>query len=164
MTSCLWADIDTYLETQLLAELGAGGLYSTLVVQQVIVDDVWGLDEAIKNNAFPLVLVRSNQGTQSPGAHGGGAVRVENSYEYMLVGIVRASGKREAKAGAQEMRRRFREFLRTRLSLGGLTAGDGERVQKIVWGGSQLEVWGRADRDAGTYYGVAALDFKVMTM
>lgn len=159
----LWSDIDTYLETQLLAELGRGGTYTTLVVRQVLVDDLMGFDDVIKLAAFPAVLVRSHHASQAPGPHGGGVINVENTYDYSLVAIIKSEGQRKAKQDVQEMRGRLRDFLKVRLSLGGLTATDGERVRKTEWGRSDIEVWANGNQP-GAFYGVVAMDFKVLSI
>jgi hypothetical protein len=160
----LWADIDEYLQTQLIAELGSGGSYTSQVVRQVILDDIMDFTGATRLDNYPVVLVRSSTATQAPGPHGGGSARVENTYDYQLVGVLKATGQAQCKRDVQEMRRRLREFLRTRLALGGLTStDDGERVQKVTWGRSLLEVWAN-EKQPGTFFGVTAMEFKVITI
>lgn len=160
----LWADIDDYLRTELTNELGSGGSYNTQVVKQVIIDDIMDFTGATKADNYPLVIVRSSTATQAPGPHGGGSAKVENTYDYQLVAVLKAIGQAQCKRDVQEMRRRLREFLRTRLALGGLTStDDGERVQKVTWGRSLLEVWAN-EKQPGTFFGVTALEFKVITL
>lgn len=160
----LWADIDDYLRTELTNELGSGGSYNTQVVKQVIVDDIMDFTGATKLDNYPVVLVRSSTASQAPGPHGGGSAKVENTYDYQLVAVLKATGQAQCKRDVQEMRRRLREFLRTRLALGGLTStDDGERVQKVTWGRSLLEVWAN-EKQPGTFFGVTALEFKVITL
>jgi len=160
----LWADIDDYLRTELIAELGADGSYTTQVVKQVIVDDIMDFTGATAANNYPLVIVRSSTATQAPGPHGGGSARVENTYEYSIVGVLKATGQAQCKRDVQELRRRLREFLKTRLALGGLmSTDDGERVQKVTLGRSLLEVWAN-EKQPGTYFGVTALEFKVISI
>jgi len=160
----LWADIDDYLRTELTNELGSGGSYNTQVVKQVIIDDIMDFTGATKADNYPLVIVRSSTATQAPGPHGGGSAKVENTYDYQLVAVLKATGQAQCKRDVQEMRRRLREFLRTRLALGGLTStDDGERVQKVTWGRSLLEVWAN-EKQPGTFFGVTALEFKVITL
>lgn len=159
----LWADIDTYLATEVLAEMGSAGAYSTLKVRQVLVDDLMGPDEAAKLDAYPIVLVRSHKATQQPGAHGGGRVNVENIYEYVMIAVSISDGMRKAKQDAQELRRRMREFLRTRLSLGGLTSADGEHVQKLNWLDSHLEVWQQPDGN-NVFLAIAGIGFNVQSI
>jgi len=160
----LWADIDDYLRTELIAELGVSGAYTSQVVRQVIVDDIMDFTGATKADNYPLVIVRSSTATQAPGPHGGGSARVENTYDYSIVGVLKATGQAQCKRDVQEMRRRLREFIRTRLALGGLmSTDDGERVQKVTWGRSLLEVWVN-EKQPGTYFGVTALEFKVISI
>lgn len=160
----LWADIDDYLRTELTNELGSGGSYNMQVVKQVIIDDIMDFTGATKADNYPLVIVRSSTATQAPGPHGGGSAKVENTYDYQLVAVLKAIGQAQCKRDVQEMRRRLREFLRTRLALGGLTStDDGERVQKVTWGRSLLEVWAN-EKQPGTFFGVTALEFKVITL
>lgn len=159
----LWADIDTYVEAQLLAELGAGGLYTDLLIKSVYVDEMMNYDDVSKLPDLPAVLVRSYHAVQAPGAHGGGRVNVENTYDYIVVAATMTTGVRQAKRDVQELRRRLREFLRTRLSLGGLTADDGETVQRTLWGASRLEVW-KSDAVPGTFLGITGIDFKVLSI
>lgn len=159
----LWADIDTYLATELLAELGTSGSYNTLQVRQVVIDDLLDFEKAIKLGNYPSVIVQSSLATQAPGPHGGGTARIENTYDYSLVAICKSNGQAQCKQDIQELRRRFREFLRTRLALGGLEATDGESVQKVLWGRSLLEVWVN-EKQPGTYFGVTAMEFKVISI
>lgn len=160
----LWADIDDYLRTELIAELGVSGTYTTQMVKQVIVDDIMDFTGATKADNYPLVIVRSSTASQAPGPHGGGSARVENTYDYQLVCVLKATGQAQCKRDVQEIRRRLREFLKTRLALGGLmSADDGERVQKVTWGRSLLEVWAN-EKQPGTFFGVTALEFKVITI
>ena len=160
----LWADIDDYLRTELIAELGSAGNYTSQVVKQVIVDDIMDFTGATKADNYPLVIVRSSTATQAPGPHGGGSARVENTYDYSLVAVLKSTGQAQCKRDVQEMRRRLREFIRTRLALGGLmSTDDGERVQKVTWGRSLLEVWAN-EKQPGTYFGVTALEFKVISI
>lgn len=160
----LWADIDTYLAAELLAELGSAGSYTTQVVKQVVIDDLIDFEKAIKLGNYPSVIVRSSTASQAPGPHGGGGARVENTYDYSLVAICQSTGQAQCKRDVQELRRRLREFLRTRLALGGLmSADDGERVQKVTWGRSLLEVWSNPQMP-GTFFGVTAMEFKVLSI
>lgn len=48
----LWADIDDYLRTELITELGADGSYTTQVVKQVIVDDIMDFTGATAANNY----------------------------------------------------------------------------------------------------------------
>lgn len=161
----LWADIDTYLQAELLAELGAAGDYTTLKVKQVLIDETLTIEDIstpVIQAMLPVVLVRSHHAEVTPGAHGNGRVNIENIYTYFVIAVAQSTGKQQAKRDAQEMRMRLREFLRTRLSFGGLTATDGEKVDKVIWGGSDLEVIPN-DKQPGNYFNVAAIGFKVQS-
>ncbi len=169
MSACLWTDIDDYLYTTITAQMGADSAYGTLKVRQVIIDEVWGLDEAKKNGQFPLVLIYSDSSEIEPGAHGGGAVRFANTYTYRLVAVISTTvGKRQCKRDTKEMRRRLREILRYGMtpgasSFGALVSTDGETFKKLEYGPAEIQIFGRADQDAGTYYGVTWQDFKILT-
>lgn len=171
----LWSAIDSYLETELLAALGSAGDYDDLQVANVLVDDIWNLDAVKRNDEFPLVLVRSNQATHTAEEHGlfgvAGAVSLGTTYSYNLIAVVyvqateNESAKRLAKSYSQELQRRLLRFLRERPALGGLavTADDTERVRRVEFQKSELEVWGRADEDSGDYIGVAVVAFQIIS-
>jgi hypothetical protein len=169
MSACLWTDIDDYLYTTIHAQMGADSAYTTLQVRDVIIDEVWGLDEAKRNNKFPLVLIYSDTSEIEPGAHGGGVVRFANEYTYRLVAVISTTvGKRQCKRDTKEMRRRLREILRYGMtpganSFGSLVSSDGERFKNIDYGTAEIQIFGRADQDTGTYYGVTWQDFRILT-
>ncbi len=169
MSACLWTDIDDYLYTTITAQMGAASAYDTLKVRQVVIDEVWGLDEAKKNNKFPLVLIFSDSSEIEPGGHGGGNVRFANTYTYRLVSVTMTDiGKRQCKRESKEMRRRLREVLRYGMtpgasSFGALASTDGERFKNIEYGPAEIQIFGRADQDTGTYYGVTWQDFRILT-
>lgn len=174
----LWAAIDSYLETELLAALGSAGDYNDLHVADVLVDDIWNLDAVKRNDEFPLVLVRSNQATHTADDHGlfgvAGAVSLGTTYSYNLIAVVyvqateNESAKRLAKSYSQELDERLLYFLAKRPGMGGLSAtnattGRVERVRRVEFQKSELEVWGRADEDSGDYIGVAVVAFQIIS-
>lgn len=169
MSACLWTDIDDYLYTTITAQMGAASDYTTLKVRDVIIDEVWGLDEAKKNNKFPLVLIFSDSSEIEIGAMGAG-IRFNNEYTYRLVAVISTTvGKRQCKRDTKEMRRRLREILRYSMAVtpgrfGSLSSTDGERYSKTELGPAEIQIFGRADQDAGIYYGVTWQDFKILTV
>ncbi len=152
MTACLWTDIDDYLFDTITAQMGAASAYESLKVRDVIIDEVWGLDEAKKNNKFPLVLIYSDSTDIQPGGHGGGNPRFANEYAYRLVAVISTTvGKRQCKRDTKEMRRRLREVLRYGMtpgasSFGSLVSTDGETFKKLEYGPADFYIFVRADQ------------------
>ena len=81
MSDVLWTDIDNYLLTNILADMGSAGSYSTLIVNEVVLSDTF---KPAEYNP-PSVIVFSN--TVRPieqGPHGDGVIHVISEYRYFL--------------------------------------------------------------------------------
>lgn len=159
----LWADIDTYLETEVIAEMGRGGEYTTLLLQESRIDDYWQLDKIDKENKFPFAFFRGYEMTQTPDGFGDGELHTSNTYPYVWVCAIKATSKRQAKVQAQEMLSRMRKFMRKRPTFRGLITTDTERISVVPIGKATVEIIGRLDQTSGTFYGMAILFFAIET-
>lgn len=160
----LWADIDTYLEAAVMAEMGPTGLYSTLKIRATDIDDAWQMDKIKLNDLFPFSLIRGYDMTQVIDGFGDGELHTENTYPYAWVCAAKGADRRQAKRDAQELLMRMRKFLRKRPVLNGLVSTDTETMAgAIELGKGTIEVVGRLDQNVGPYYGMARLDFVINT-
>lgn len=159
----IWADIDTYLETQVMLAMGPASSYSTLKIQAARIDDYWQLDQVAKASLFPFCIFRGYEMTQELDGHGDGELHTQNTYPYVMVCAVADTDRRQAKVDAQELLSRMRKFMRQRPVLNGLVSTDTERLNGVTIGTAALEVIGRLDQMTGTYYGIAILRFVVET-
>jgi len=160
LTATLWPKLDSAIVSLIGSEMGSDGDYSTLVLTDVLLSDVWTPD----NWNFPSVIVSSNQATQAPGGHGYGEVHVEVTYDYQVVGIVTAASYANARDGAQVMLSRLRDTIRGGYpTILGVAGDDGETVQDITWSESYIEIRGRntSGGTVGRYFGVAVMLFNV---
>lgn len=160
----IWADFDTYLETQILAEMGEGGDYTTLLIQATDIDDAWQVDRIKKLELFPFSFMRGYDMTQNLDGFGDGEAHTENSYPYAWLIASKCTDRRQAKQDAQELLSRMRKFIRRRPVLNGLITTDTEALSgPIELGRCWIEVVGRLDQNVGDYYGMARLDFTIHT-
>lgn len=160
----IWADIDSYFEAQILAEMGEGGDYTTLLIQATDIDDAWQMDRIKKLDLFPFSLIRGYDMTQTLDGFGDGEIHTENTYSYAWVCAAKCSDRRQAKQDAQELLSRMRKFMRQRPVLNGLESEDTETLSEPVeLGRCWIEVVGRLDQNVGDYYGMARLDFTIHT-
>jgi len=160
LTATLWPRLDDAITSLIESSMGENGDYSTLVLTDVLLSDVWTPD----NWNFPSVIVSSNQATQASGGHGYGEVHVEVSYDYQIVGVVTGSSYANARDGAQIMLARIRDAIRSGYSsILGVAGDDGETAQDVQWGESYIEIRGRntSGGTVGRYFGVAVLLFTV---
>lgn len=154
MSACLWDDIDECLRAAALADMGSAGSYTTLVVAaaNIHVGEYWDVDHW---QMPALAIIGLNAGQPVMGPHGDGVAHIEQAYPYTLVGLATADTLALALSYAKELRRRWRELLRTRYALDGLTATDGETVIKSTLNESYVEVLGPHQ---GKYLGAAYQD------
>ncbi|MBT9173441.1 MAG: hypothetical protein DDT21_01842 [Syntrophomonadaceae bacterium] len=159
MSAVLWVNIDNYFKTNILADMGSGGLYSTLLVKEVLLSDSFKPE---KYNPPAVAILSNIVRPISQGPHGDGKVHIYSEYPYWLACVDNEQMTyATAKANAQILVQRLRNFVLTRFALGGLTSTFVETVYEteiLDWG---VEVLG--GNVGGNYKGVGALRLIVRT-
>lgn len=159
MSAILWTDIDNYLLTNILADMGSGGLYATLLVNEVLLSDSFKPE---KYNPPAVAILSNIVRPIVQGPHGDGEVHVISEYRYFLACVDdEQTTYATAKANAQTLVQRLRNFVLTRYALGGLASTFVETVYEteiLDWG---VEVFG--GNVGGNYKGVGALRLIVRT-
>ena len=158
MSDVLWTDIDNYLLTNILADMGSAGSYATLIVNEVL------LSSEFKEDTYnpPTVIIFSNRAKPiAQGPHGDGSVHIWTDYPYLLMGVDdRQTSYATAKANAQELMQRLREVVRSRFALGGLSSGISETVYDTTIQELRTEVLGSSST-GGKFTGVGLVSFTV---
>lgn len=161
----LWDALDDYFATELLAEMGADGDYLTLQLQDVTINDDWKVEDAIRNNVFPLGIVRTLAVEEDAGEHGSfgdtGKTRVVNQYGYVIITVTVAEDRDICRQQIRTMRSRVLSFLRARPSCGGLIGDDGERVRRILFDTTIPRMFNAGNVSA--FYGITETYFAVET-
>lgn len=150
----LWDKADAYLRTELLDEMGDGGDYADLTIQQAEVGEIYDPDQV----AYPFLLVRglSTSYVDSRSPHAGGTLHYDGiGYPYEVITVCRASTGATATANAKELARRVREFIRRRPALGGLAARDAERVDYVRLRDVAIQIRGYAGQNGAGYVGTS---------
>ena len=81
MSAVLWTDIDNYLLTNILADMGSAGSYVTLVVNEVLLSDSFTPTEY---NPPTVVIFSNSVKPISQGPHGDGTIHIYSEYRYFL--------------------------------------------------------------------------------
>lgn len=160
-TICLWNRIDTYLQEQLTARLGAGGDYSTLTLATVAVGETLDIDHV----TLPYCLVRGvDVRYDSEGVHGDTEVHFDNiQYPYVLILVSAAATAAGANSNAKELLRRVREWLRGDFWLTGLQDDDGETVVRVDVGDPSVGVEGLGGQNRGQYVGWVRMPLTIIS-
>lgn len=161
MSDCLWNDIDAYLLTELVTELGAdSATYADILLAQVVAGDTFDPDQV----SYPFCLVRGFEVEDADaGPHGDGDVHYDLAYPYELVlGVVEPTLD-AARTDIKELLRRAREFIRARPAFGQLSAADGETIVEVMPGRVRVELYGKNGINQGAYMGLASVSFTVKT-
>ena len=159
MSAILWTDIDNYLLTNILADMGSGGSYGTLLVNEVLLSD------SFKPSDYnpPTIVIFSN--TVKPtmqGPHGDGEVHIFSEYRYLLAGVDDdQTTYAVAKANAQTLVHRLRQVILNRYALGGLASTMVETVYETQILDMRVEVLG--GQVGGKFRGVGVLPFIART-
>jgi hypothetical protein len=159
MSAVLWTDIDNYLLTNILADMGSAGSYVTLIVNEVLLSD------SFKPETYDpptVVIISNNVRPIEQGPHGDGTVHIYSEYRYFLACIDdNQTTYATAKANAQELTQRMREVVRTRYALGGEASTLVETVYETQILDMRVEVMG--GNVGGDFRGVGVLPFIVRT-
>jgi len=157
MSDVLWNDIDAYLQTHLLADLGpASALYTTLLVTEVKVGERLDLDHV----TAPALFVYGRDADYSGGPHGDGDVHTDTVYPYTIGVLASGASITVAVANVKTILRRVRTCIEDHHGLAGLTASDGETVSRTHLIDAYALLRGPAK---GTYLGLGALSLEVYT-
>jgi hypothetical protein len=158
VSACLHNDIDDYLAAAALADMGAAGNYTDLLVQHI---EVGYLNpEPSESWEFPAVIINGISSESESGPHGDGLVHLETTYPYVLAAITHGTDYAVVKQDANELRRRLVAIVTSRYALGGLAATDGETVQRSEVKAANVYVYpvrGRGD----AWWGVATVDVDI---
>ena len=131
----LWSLLTDYLETELAAEMGAGGLYTTLVLKEVVNNSDWRIEDAIRNNNLPIGIVRPLDIKESGREHGSfgdtGKTRLTCLYGYLLITMTVAEDRATCQTNIATMRARVLQFVKARPTPP-LIDETGERVRRII--------------------------------
>lgn len=159
MSAVLWTDIDNYLKTNILADMGTGGLYATLIVNEVLLSDSFKPE---KYNPPTVVIFSNNVRPISQGPHGDGEVHIISEYRYFLACVDdEQTTYAVAKANAQALTQRLRNFVLTHFALGGLASTFVETVYETQLLDMRVEVMG--GNVGGNYKGVGVVPIIVRT-
>lgn len=159
MSAILWTDIDNYLLTNILADMGSGGLYATLLVNEVLLSDSFKPE---KYNPPTVVVFSNNVRPITQGPHGDGEVHIESEYRYFLAVVDdEQTTYATAKANAQALVQRLRDFMLTHYKLGGLASTFVETVNETVILDMRVEVMG--GNVGGNFKGIGVVPLIVRT-
>lgn len=159
MSAILWTDIDNYLLTNILADMGSGGLYGTLLVNEVLLSDSFKPE---KYNPPTVVIFSNNVRPIEQGPHGDGEVHVVSEYRYFVACVDdEQTTYATAKANAQALVQRLRDFVLTHYALGGLASTFVETVYETQLLDMRVEVLG--GNVGGKHKGVGVVPFIVRT-
>ena len=157
MSAVLWADIDNYLLTNILADMGSGGSYATLQVNEVLLSDSF---KPTEYNPPTVVIFSNTVRPTTQGPHADGEIHIYSEYRYFLACVDDAQTTYAvAKANAQALVQRMREVVRTRWALGGLASTLVETVYETAILDMRVEVLG--GQQGGKFRGVGVLPFLV---
>lgn len=170
MAESLWNALDTYLSTQLLAEMGQASAYEALVITQVETAPIWDPQDWAKNYTAPFLIVASYEARSEVAGHDGGAMLKRNvEYGVTVVGVTEGTPA-VAKADAATLIHRVEKVLSS-LTFAGVTADDGSLLRgrpRSANGrlfASTIEIWPRPSHSqANIRYGVGVTAFTVAGM
>jgi len=157
MSDCLWNDIDAWLVSNLVTQMGSGSAYETLKLA-TIQDEILTDPQSWSNVDMPVVFVEGRTGRPVEAEHGGiGTPNQTIRYRYVLLSVVKGEDKSTAKIDAKTMDYRLRQFLLLATnSLRGLANTTGnERVNRIEFGENQVNSFPIARAVNANYYGTA---------
>jgi len=159
MSAVLWTDIDNYLLTYILADMGVSSSYSTLKINEVFLSDSFTPTDY---NPPSVVIFSNSVRPINQGPHGDGEVHIYSEYRYFLACVdAERTTYATAKANAQALTQRLREVIRTRYALGGLASTLVETVYETQVQDMRVEVLG--GRVGGLFKGVGVLPFIART-
>lgn len=160
MSDVLWTDIDNYLLTNLLADMGTGGLYSTLVVNEVLLSDSFKPE---KYSPPAIVIFSNNAKPIMQDEHGDGLIHIFSEYRYFIAAVdAEQTTYAVAKANAQALVQRLRIFALSHYALSGIASTPGdyyEAVEYVTMQDMRVEVMG--GNVGGKFRGVGVMPLTV---
>ena len=166
--SALWRRLDLAFAAAFRGDMGGGGLYGSLALADVAINEVWNPDAG----DFPRLILYSIPARVSQSEHGGGGLRRSDvAYPYLAVAITTAPSYDAARADAQELFSRMLAVLAapTPILQAAMAAdpGSGEQAVRLTFergaGASGIEVRGRSGPNSGRFLGIAVLAWTVET-
>lgn len=163
MSESLWNDIDAYLETAFLTDLGEDSDYATVVVAEVHNTAEWTPGKW----ALPAVAFNGNEADSEYGAQHDGFPHEHPTYAYVVSGVVKEASDATARANAKILLARLRESLRTRFALDGLDpssiSADGSGESIVETRVPSWAVYVFPVENTKLWYGVARIALDVVT-
>ena len=158
----LWQRLDDAYLAAILAQMGQSSDYTDLQLQTGAVAATWSPDA----HPLPAVIVVSDEADEQHGGHQGqSAIRLAVTYRYYAVCVAEAPTYADAKAAAQELRRRLLSALQTwpAILATAAAAGSGSTETPIrqLWDRSWLDIRGRQSGGAGRHYAIAVVAWRV---
>lgn len=160
----LWQRLDETILAALRTAMSAGGDYETLLLRYSELGEIWQPEEWKK----PALIVYSRDVRMLAEEHGGNAGDTHATARYGYVALCVADGDSyaEARAAAQELRRRMVIVLRQWPALlttaTALDPADEEQARRLVWRGATLRVEPRTsktNRNDRSHWAVTSLAF-----
>ena len=163
----LWARLDAAFAAAFAGEMGTGGVYTSLRLQSVLVNEVWDPDKG----DYPRLILYSTAARIGQSEHGGGGLaRFDVTYPYMAVAVTAASSYEAARRDAQELFERMIAVLAAGAPIlqAAMAADPGStaravRVLPDRSGASGIELRGRQGSNGGIWRGIAILAWSVET-
>lgn len=165
--SSLWSRLDAAFAAAFAGEMGAAGVYSSLALADVQINEVWDPD----HGEFPRLILYSITARVGASEHGGGGVkRLDVTYPYLAVAVTTAPSYAAARADAQELFERMLgvlaqggAVLKAAMAADPLSAAQAARVGFERGGASGIEVRGRQGPNGGRFLGIAIAAWTVDT-
>lgn len=155
-TESLHVDMDAYLKAQALSSLGMGSSYSTLQVRSAYATVIRDVKDW-EGWTLPAVVIVGNTVQHKAPAHmGGGVLAEDNTYAYVMAGIV-SGGEEVAYANAKTLATRIRLMLRT-LDFA-VTANGGEHPRRPILNQTEILLYRKPSTTGDQFYGVCFVGF-----
>lgn len=167
MALSLWERLDSAFAAAFAGEMGLGGVYASLALRDVQVNETWNPDR----EPWPRLILYSTSARVSESEHGGGgARRLDVGYPYMAVAIATGDSYAAARAGAQELFERMltvlakpAPILAAAMAMAPASTAQAARIRFERGGASGIEVRGREGANGGRRLGIALLAWTVET-
>lgn len=161
MSESLWNAGEAYLKTQILADMGAAGDYTTLVLDSTYIWGKWGVEE-LEKLTLPVCIITSYRGLANQAGHSGSS-RIQTNDQYSVIVSFVCGGTREAATiNAKTLLWRGLKLFRT-LRFAGISADDGSKLDRVIHGDAMfrygVDIWPKPSSTADSVYGLSYIDF-----
>ena len=165
MSESLWNAADDYLATQILANMGSAGSYTTLKLTSV---EKWARFDPIdfRNITTPFAVIVSYRNEVVPAGHSSESRSQTNDTFSISVLLVTEGTLSVATTNAKILAWRLQKFLRE-LRITGLTSDDGSKVDRLVRGDksmfvTEIALWDKPSTiNSDSVYGIAEVAFRL---